>query len=450
MHLNTHLDFDLVALETDDEITVMIDLEAPSRADEDSERPAHTTVVVLDRSGSMHGDRLEAAKRGLIELVARLDDRDQFGVVVFDSQAAVAIPADTVGTHGRDQLRRRIAAIDVGGSTDLSSGYLRGLQEAKRVAGPTGATIVLLSDGHANSGETDPARLRALARNHADQRITTSTIGIGTGYDEAILAEVATGGSGNHSFARGPDEAAAAVAAEVDGLLGKTVQAASLLIAPTAEVSTIGVLNDLPATATADGVIIELGDFYGSEQRRVVVNLGVPAMAALGLAQVAEVTLTFVALPDLAEHTVTVPIAVNVVPGDVAAGRIAAPEVTQEKLLLAVQRSKREAEQALRRGDRDAARRALSDARSSLSEADLGASEALATETRWIDRTIGFMDDEVDLAGSPLAGAPPTSDSDYLSHRLAADRTQKSRGYRTRTQGGEVGEVPDSGSDNLE
>ena len=44
MHLNTHLDFDLVALETDDEITVMIDLEAPSRADEDSERPAHTTV----------------------------------------------------------------------------------------------------------------------------------------------------------------------------------------------------------------------------------------------------------------------------------------------------------------------------------------------------------------------------------------------------------------------
>ena len=96
--------------------------------------------------------------------------------------------------------------------TDLSGGYLRGLQEARRGAGPAGATIVLLSDGHANAGITDPAALREVAANAGAQSITTSTIGIGHGYDQDLLAEIATGGNGNHSFAADGDSAAAALA----------------------------------------------------------------------------------------------------------------------------------------------------------------------------------------------------------------------------------------------
>lgn len=427
MHLNAHLDVDIVALDSDDTVTILLDLQAPAAAEDGAPRPEHTAVVVLDRSGSMTGGRLGAAKRALVGLVDRLDDRDRFGLVVFDDSAEVAIPAGLVGDIGRHQLRQRIAAVSTGGMTDLSSGYLRGLQEARRVCTATGATVVLLSDGHANSGLTDPQRLQQVAGNAAKQAITTSTIGIGTGYDETILGAVAEGGSGNHSFAEHADAAAAAVAAELDGLLTKTVQAASLMISPSGDVASIGVLNEgLPAQQVEGGVLVELGDFYGGEQRKVVLSLRVPASAALGLAQVATLALTYVELPTVEQHTITVPISVNVVPADIAAGRVPDPVVEREKLLLATQSAKREAEEALRRGDLDGARSTLDGARQRLANAPQGTvDDELDAEAAWLDETTHTLSDR---------------DAMYNTKRLRSDYMRKHRGYKTRTQGGEVAE----------
>jgi len=73
------------------------------------------------------------------------------------------------------------------GRTDLSAGYLRGLQEARRVAGPAGATLLILSDGHANAGVTDPDRLGGVAAQAKSAGVSTSTLGLGLGYDEALL-----------------------------------------------------------------------------------------------------------------------------------------------------------------------------------------------------------------------------------------------------------------------
>ena len=346
MHVTAHLDVDLVAVETTDTVTVMLDLQAPAAVDDPTAaRPEHTAIIVLDRSGSMSGHRLEAAKRAIVELVARLDDKDSFGLVAFDDETEVVVPAGKVGDHGRERITRLIEAVGPGGSTDLSGGYLRGLQEARRACGPAGATIVLLSDGHANAGITDPVALRKVAANAGAQAITTSTIGIGSGYDQDLLAEIATGGSGNHSFAADADSAAAALAGEIEGLLNKTVQAASLLIAPTSDVAQVGILNDLPSHAVTGGIMVELGDFYSGETRKLLIELTIPAMAALGLAQVAGLTLTYVELPALEQHTVTLPVSVNVVPADLAAGRVPAPEVEREKLL-----SQRPAGQARKRG----------------------------------------------------------------------------------------------------
>ena len=107
--------------------------------------------------------------------------------------------------------------------------------------------------------------------------------------------------------------------------LSKTVQAASLLIKPTSDVSGIMVLNDLSTIAVEHGVLAEFGDFYSGESRRILVTIDVPEMAALGLQQVATLTLTYVELATLEQHTVTLPVSVNVVPQDVAKGRVAKP-----------------------------------------------------------------------------------------------------------------------------
>ena len=421
MHVNAHLDVDVVAMEDDDVVTVMLDLEAPA-GDTDVTRPDCAAVVVLDRSSSMSGAPLDAAKRGLLALVDRLDERDSFGLVVFDDKAEVALPAATIKDLGRDRIRQAILAVQPRGMTDMSSGYLRGLQEARRVVGPGGATIVLLSDGHANSGIVDPVKFRDMGAKAASQAITTSTIGVGLGYDDQILSELAIGGTGNHSFAEEADAAAAAIAGEIDGLLSKTVQAASLMIKPADAVETITVLNDLPSQAVPGGVLVELGDFYSGEQRRLLFNIAVPAMAGLGLATVAEFVLEFVSIPDLVSHTVTLPVSVNVVPQDVAKGRVPDAEVRHQAMLLEVQSAKRESERAMRLGDIDGARASLTAARGALSGLGSSAGGEVAEELSDIDRSISMLDDELSSA----------------VRFTSASRTKRSRGYSGRKQGGEV------------
>jgi Ca-activated chloride channel family protein len=214
---------------------------------------------------------------------------------------------------------------------------------------------------------------------------TVSTIGIGLGYDETLLAAIATGGQGNHVFAEEADSAGAAVAAEVDGLLSKTVQAASLVIRPEHAVDQVTLYNDLPAVAIQGGVMVELGDLWSSERRKLLLGFDVPAMSALGLATVATLELRYVALPDLTEQSVTLPISVNVVPGDEAAGRIPRPEVVTERLFQEAQKAKREAADALARGDEDLALQRLDAAAASLADVDLeerAAVAALAADIR--------------------------------------------------------------------
>jgi Ca-activated chloride channel family protein len=421
MQINATLDVDLVALEEQDTVSVMLDITAPE-GDHETARPAQAIVVVLDRSGSMSGERLHMAKKSLLALVGRLDARDSFGLVTFHSEARVEVPADTVASLGRDRILHRIAGIAPGGMTDMSSGYLRGLQEARRVVGDGGATVLLLSDGHANTGTTDPQAFQRLAAKAVGDRITTSSIGIGIGYDDGILGELAVGGAGNHTFAENPDAAGAAVIGEVTGLLSKTAQAVSLLVKPTGDVTGVTVLNDLPAAAVSDGVMVELGDFYASETRRLLLSLDVPAIASLGLARVASLELSYVRLPEMEQETVTVPVSVNVVPSDEAAGRSAQPEVRRERLLLETQTAKRASEDALRAGDADRATTVLKSSRAALARMFAqDTSEELEEEIGFIDRTLEDIQ---------------YRDAMYSTRRMSSDRRKKARGMRRREQGG--------------
>src|SRR5690349_20340001 len=183
MRLTAHLDVEMIALETDDQLSVMIELTAPAAPDA-GERPPSTLEVVLDRSGSMEGGRLSGARTALTSLVDRLDPRDHFGLVLFDDRVDVAVPAGPL--TDKAAVKRAIAAVHTRGNTDLSGGYLRGLQEARRVAAPAGATVLVISDGHANAGVTDPEALAQVAAEAYTHGVTSSTLGFGLGYDERI------------------------------------------------------------------------------------------------------------------------------------------------------------------------------------------------------------------------------------------------------------------------
>ena len=117
--------------------------------------------------------------------------------------------------------------------------------------------------------------------------------------------------------------------------------------------------------------MIELGDLYGQEQRKLLMRFEVPAMAALGLAQIATLSLEYVELPGLVEHTVELPISVNVVPGDEAAQRVPDPIVRSEVLFQEAQDTKRQASEAFECGDVDGGQTLLAETRAVLEAAEL-------------------------------------------------------------------------------
>jgi Ca-activated chloride channel family protein len=365
MLLNARLDVDVLALQQDDEVTCLLTFEAPVPADL-ADRPGETLIVVVDRSGSMSGAPLEAVRSSLHALVDRVKPQDTLGVVTFDSEAAVAVPARPVSEHHLPTVHGLIEGIHPGGSTDLTGGYLLGLSEARRHLGATGATVLLLSDGHANAGVTDPVQVGGIATGARDERITSSTIGIGAGYDEILLNEVATAGNGSHRFAFTPDDAAAVVGEEAGDLLSKSIVNAFVRIKPSDPdmIDRIGTLHHVPRWVESDAngdavVVMPLGDLYSGETRELLVHFDVPGIAGLGLHTLAEFTIDYVTLPDLTAQAITWPMSVNVVPGDEAAGRIPDPSVTTARLLAEANNAKRDAREALGHGDAPSASRLM-------------------------------------------------------------------------------------------
>ena len=422
MFVSTRLDCDLVAVESADELTLLVELTAPKPSTAATRAPA-TLQIVLDRSGSMAGERLEGAKTALLALVDRLDPQDNLGIVAFDDSVQIVVPAGPL--KDKAAAKRAIAAVDDGGSTDLSAGYLRGLQEARRVAGPAGATLLLVSDGHANAGIVDPARLGKVAGEAQTHRVTTSTLGFGLGYDESLLAALAQGGAGNELFAEEADTATALIAGEIDGLLDQVAQAASLRVRWTANVAAASVVNDVPISPLPDGFVLELGSFYAGETRRLLITLKIPGIAALGLTEVATLELTHVSLPDLVQHTTTVPVNVNVVPGDQAAGRVRDPEVRSEALFQQSQTAKRRSSRLLSNGRVDEASGLLRETSVNLRVEAAGLPPMMAAElTREADM-MQALAEEAHIDSSRAAKV-----SSYDASSKSRNRGRTSRGGR--------------------
>ncbi len=392
MHISAHLDVEVIAVETQDQLSVLVEMTAPSAATGQTARPASTLEVVLDRSGSMSGPRINGAKAALIGLIDRLDPTDNFGLVAFDDRVEVVVAAGPL--HDKAAAKHAIALVEARGSTDLSAGYLRGLQEAGRVAGETGATVLLVSDGHANAGITDHDALGGIAAKARAGNVTTTTLGFGLGYDERLLAAIARGGAGNEFFAEEPDTAGALIASEVEGLLSQTAQAASLRVKLSPHVRAMRLVNDLPVTVNGDTVVAELGSFYADETRKLILTFDIPGVAELGLAEVASCEFTWVELPALVQHTVSVPLHVNVVPGDQAAGRIPDPAVRTELVYLEVQQAKLRASRHLSRGDAGAAMSEIQQAQSALGGAIAGAPAHLREELEAEAGSLAYLANE--------------------------------------------------------
>jgi Ca-activated chloride channel homolog len=393
MRASVRFDHELLAVEHDHDASCMLELTAPPAPTTTDRRPL-ALVLVIDRSGSMRGDKLDVTRRSASFLVERLAVSDRLGIVSFDDEVRLEAPLLEVGPN-RAALLGAIAAITPGGQTNLSGGWLKGVELLAPLDDSFTRRALLLTDGMANVGIVEDLQLAKMARASAGDGIGTSTIGFGAGFSEDLLTSMAEAGNGGAYFAEGPDSAPTIFAAEFEDLLSLVAQNVSVEIRPGwGDVDLLSILNDFPQVPVEGGVQLQLGDAYGDEHRRIVFQLRVPSLAALGPTKIAEVIIRYVALGEqVAMHEVTVPLIVNAVSADDAAASLPDAEVVEEVVILLGARAQEEARELADMGDYDGARSKLTDAANELRARATGsarAGELIAQADSW-ERRAGTL-----------------------------------------------------------
>src|ERR1051325_2171521 len=157
-------------------------------------------ALVIDKSGSMaEADKMSRVKESLLELVSRLRATDVLSIIVFDSEAQVLLPARTM--TDREAVKREIRSIEPGSSTNLHAGLMLGYREAlKNYRTDATNRVVLLTDGIANQGVTDPGQIARESLAFNDKGVDLSTIGVGLNLNKDLLRQLAKSGRGLFHF----------------------------------------------------------------------------------------------------------------------------------------------------------------------------------------------------------------------------------------------------------
>ena len=194
------------------EVFLLVRVTAPT-AGETGRRAPVDAAFVLDRSGSMGGGKLELAKTGVDLATAHLRDDDRAALVIYDDRVATLQPLACATPRVKASLRLALHGIDPGGSTFLSGGWTAGckeLAEAPALPAADGREtrvrrVILLTDGLANVGISDPAELAKHAGELRRRGIGTTTVGVGQDFDEGLLSAMAEAGGGHFEYAADPE-----------------------------------------------------------------------------------------------------------------------------------------------------------------------------------------------------------------------------------------------------
>jgi Mg-chelatase subunit ChlD len=181
------------------EAVLQVGLSTALAHDRQELRPLNLSIVI-DKSGSMaEANKLTTVKSALTTLVSQLRPTDVLSIVVFDSDAQVLFPAQPV--TNKEAVKNLIRQIEPGSCTNLNGGLMLGYREAmKNYRKDATNRVILLTDGIANRGITDPKEIAQASLSYNDRGIDLSTIGVGQDLNKDLLRELAKSGRGLFHF----------------------------------------------------------------------------------------------------------------------------------------------------------------------------------------------------------------------------------------------------------
>ncbi|WP_254174233.1 vWA domain-containing protein [Planktothrix pseudagardhii] len=280
IQVNYSLSHSLIATNTATTVDLILNFNGEKTARVSSRRPLNLSLVI-DRSGSMAGQPLRYAIQAAQKLVESLTEQDIVSVVIYDDQADLILPPQPV--KNKAEICKILGKIKAGGCTNLSGGWLLGCEQVKSCLNREHLNrVLLLTDGQANEGITDPQILTKTAHKQSEQGIITTTLGFGTYFNEDLLIAMAKAAGGNFYFIQSPDEATDVFRIELESLTSVVGQNLTVTLHPESSIELREILNNYRTSSTEKGLEIFVGDVYEIEAKQLAVQLVIPPQNPIG------------------------------------------------------------------------------------------------------------------------------------------------------------------------
>jgi len=273
--LNVQTDRALIGATAPSTRYALVTLAAPPAVRTDTRKPVNVAFV-LDRSGSMGGNKIQLARQAVDHALKLLRADDRFSLVVYDDVIDVVVESTEASAEALANARARLAAIDARGSTDLCGGWLAGCEQVARYLENNGVgRCLLLTDGLANRGITDHAEMVTHVRELRQRGVVTSTFGVGADFDERLLEQMADAGAGHFYFIERPVQIPDLFASELGETLEIVARGVTLTIETPAAVPA-RLLHQFETDARPGRLVVRVGDLVSGQELSVVARFDVP------------------------------------------------------------------------------------------------------------------------------------------------------------------------------
>ncbi|MDX2303612.1 MAG: VWA domain-containing protein [Microscillaceae bacterium] len=239
--------------------------------------------LVIDRSGSMAGDKLNYVKKAVDFVIDNLSAEDILSILQYDD--LVEVLSASAKVTNKAELHRLVQKIQDRNSTNLSGGMLEGYnQVALTLQKAFVNRVLLLSDGLANVGIVDPAQLQQIAqKKFREESIGLSTFGVGADFNEILMTNLSEYGGANYYFIDKPDQIPQIFAQELEGLLAVVAQNTHLKVKFPAKQVRCEKVYGYPFTVSQHEISINFNDVFAEEKKAVLIKFEVLGTLQEGL-----------------------------------------------------------------------------------------------------------------------------------------------------------------------